>query len=180
MKRAGLPAIALLAGVCAAPACAPEEASVGSVFSGGTGLTAAYFDGLALQRPAGVYRDANLDFEGWELNQRIDARGHWPRTVSIRWTGEIRLPPDRPHTIGFELRGRVRIWIDGGLLVDDWTDGGVLREPRGAVPPSGDAWRELRIEWDQVAGPMTARLRAGPGSGTGAIVPPDALRSPDQ
>ena len=181
MRRARLPAIVFLAGLGGAPACAPDEATVGGVYGDETGLTAEYFDGLSLQRPSGLYQDANIDFEGWELNRRIDARGHWPRTVSIRWTGALRVEPDapgQPHTIGFELRGRVRIWIDGGLIVDDWTDGGVLREAWGALPPSDDGWRALRIEWDQAAGPMTARLRAGAGARPRTIVPPAALRGP--
>jgi hypothetical protein len=171
--------IALVGSLAAAPACEPVESSVGSVFGADEGLTAAYFDGRDLQRPSGVYRDPNIDFDGWELNQRIQSRGHRARTVSIRWAGQIWFEHDEPYTVSFELRGRVRIWIGAALIVDDWVDPGTLREARGTVAAAGAGWQDLRIEWDQVAGPMTARLRLQSPSRARAIVPAGELRHLD-
>jgi hypothetical protein len=168
--------IALFGCLAAAPACGPAESSLGSVFSAAQGLTAAYFDGRDLQRPSGVYRDEEIDFEGWELNERIWSRGHRARTVSIRWTGQIWFEHDEPYAVSFELRGRVRLWIDAALIIDDWVDGGTPREARGTVAAAGAGWRDVRIEWDQVAGPMTARLRLQSPSRARAIVPAGELR----
>jgi len=171
--------IALFGCLPAAPACGPAESSLGSVFGAEQGLTAAYFDGRDLQRPSGVYRDATIDFDGWELNERIWSRGHRARTVSIRWTGQLWFEHDEAYTVSFELRGRVRIWIDDDLIIDDWVDSGTLREARGTVAAAGAGWRDVRIEWDQVAGPMTARLRLQSPSRARTIVPAGELRHLD-
>jgi PA14 domain len=174
--RARLAALVLAVVLGAAPACAPDEGSVGGVLGEGPGLAAAYFAGRDFQRPSGLYRDANIDFEGWQLNDLVQARGHVAHTVSILWTGQIRLEDAEAYTLFFELRGRVRLWIGDALIIDDWTDSGNLREPRGTV--AGGGWRDLRVEWDQIDGPMTARLSAASASRDKAVVPPSDLRRP--
>jgi hypothetical protein len=168
---------ALLAALAAAAGCAPDESSVGAVLRTEPGLEAEYFDGTSFQRPSGVYQDASIDFEGWALNDTLVARGHAARTVSIRWTGQVRLARAETYTITFALRGRVRVWIEDALVIDDWVDGdGGLREPRGTVPAPGGGWRDLRVEWDQVAGPMDARLGFASASQPWAVVPASELR----
>jgi hypothetical protein len=156
--------------------CAPDESSVGAVFRAEPRLAAATFDGRDFQRPSGVYQDANIDFEGWQLNERILARGHVPLAVSIRWSGQIWFERAETYTLSFELRGRVRLWIEDSLVIDDWVDSGALREPRGMFAAPARGWRDLRIEWDQLDGPMDARLRTDAASQPRAIVPPRDLR----
>jgi hypothetical protein len=172
--RPGVAALVLAAVLGAGPACAPDESSVGGVLGDGPGLAAAYFAGRDFQRPSGFYRDPNIDFEGWQLNDLVQARGHVAYTISILWSGQIRLPDPETYTLFFELRGRVRLWVDDALIVDDWVDSGNLREPRGTV--AGGGWRNLRVEWDQIDGPMTARLSAASPSHDRAVVPPRDLR----
>jgi hypothetical protein len=164
----------LIVAAGAAPACAPVESSVGGVLGDGDGLAAAYFAARDFQRPSGLYQDANIDFDGWQLNDLVQARGHFAHTVSIRWTGQIWLEDPGSYTLFFELRGRVRVWVGDALIIDDWADSGNLREPRGTV--SGGGWRNLRVEWDQIDGPMTARLSAASLSQDKTVVPPDDLR----
>jgi hypothetical protein len=168
---------AVLPALGAAAGCAPDESSVGAVSRTEPGLEAEYFDGTSFQRPSGVYQDASIDFEGWALNATLEARGHAARSVSIRWTGQVRLAHPETYTLSFALRGRVRVWIDDALVIDDWVDGdGGLREPQGTVPAPGGGWRDLRVEWDQVAGPMDALLAFTSASQPKAVVPPSELR----
>jgi len=174
--RRRAPVLMLLGALGGGPACAPDESSVGAVGPGHQGLRAEYFDGRAFERPSGVYQDPNIDFAGWRLNETIAARGHAARSVSIRWSGQIRFARAEPTPLGFELAGRVRLWIDDALVIDDWVDSGALREPRGTVAVPEAGWRDLRIEWDQLDGPMTARLRFAPPSSPAVVVPPSALR----
>jgi len=70
----------------------------------------------------------------------------------------------------------VRLWIADVLIIDDWVDSGALREARGSVPVAGGAWLDLRVEWDQAAGPMDARLRYESASQPRAVVPASGLR----
>jgi hypothetical protein len=177
--RRRLPMVVVLSLLAAAPACAPDVSSVGAVFTTGEGLVAEYFDRRDFERPSGLYEDTNIDFEGWELNETIQSRGHVARTVSIVWTGQIWLEQPESYTLYFELRGRVRVWVDDTRIIDDWRDGWDLREAQGSVAATGGGWRKLRIEWDQFAGPMTARLRYASTSQPKAIVPADDLRHPD-
>jgi PA14 domain len=172
--RPRVAAFLLAVALGAAPACAPDESSVGGVLGAGPGLAAAYFAGRDFQRPSGIYEDANIDFEGSQLNDLIRARGHVAHTVSILWTGQISLEDPGTYTLFFELRGRGRLWVDDALVIDSWVDGEDLREPRGTV--TGGGWRNLRIEWDQIDGPMTARLSAASPSRDKAILPPTDLR----
>ena len=170
--------LVLLAALVGAPACGPDESSVGSVFRPEPGLLAEYFDARSLQQPAGVYQDAAIDFQGWQLNDLALARGHAPRSLSIRWSGQLRFAQAETYTLAFELQGRVRIWVGDTLVVDDWTDSGVLRRARGTIAVDPAGWRDLRIEWDQLDGPMTAQLRYQSPSQPETIVPPGALRHP--
>jgi hypothetical protein len=184
VRRPALAALFLSAAATGGAAgCAADETSVGGVLPAESGLTAEYFDRRNLERPSGRYRDANIDFDGWELNERLAARGHFARTVSIRWTGQIRLEHAETYTIFFQLRGRVRLWIDDAVIVDDWQeewdDGWDLREPRGTVAVEGATWRDLRIEWDQVVGPMDATLSYASASQPKTVVPATALRHLD-
>jgi hypothetical protein len=176
--RRGAGALVLLGALGGAPACAPDESSIGSVRTE-PALLAEYFDARSFQRPSRVYRDPNIDFAGWQLNELIQARGHAARSVSIRWSGQIRFDHAETYTIGFELQGRVRIWIDDAAVIDDWVDSDVLRETRGTIAAPEPGWRDLRVEWDQLDGPMTARLRYRSPSQPDTIVPPIALRHPD-
>jgi hypothetical protein len=172
-------ALALPGLLGAAASCAPDESSVGGVLGSEPGLVAEYFDGRSFDRPSGAYQDPSIDFQGWQLNQTVAARGHAPRTLSIRWTGQIWLEHAETYTLSFELRGRVRIWIDDAVVIDDWVDSGILRELRGTVPAPGGGWRDLRVDWDQADGPMDARLGYESPSQPSSIVPPSALRHLD-
>ena len=175
MKRPRAAIFTLLA--CAgALACAPEESSVGAVSADEPSLEAEYFAGRSFERPAGVYRDANIDFAGWELNERIRARGQIPYGVSIRWRGQLRFERAEATTLSFELVGRVRLWIDRAPIIDDWNQGAGHREAHGTVPAASPGWRDLRIEWDQLDGPMIAILRGESASDARAVVPARALR----
>jgi hypothetical protein len=108
-------ALVLLGSLGAVPACAPDDSSIGGLFRADPGLVAEYFDARDVQRPSGqppsgVYRDADIDFQGWQLNELVQSRGHTARSISIRWTGQIRLARAETYTLGFDLQGRVRIW----------------------------------------------------------------------
>jgi hypothetical protein len=171
--------LVLLTALGGASACGPDESSVGGLFRPEPGLLAEYFDARSLQQPSGFYQDANIDFEGRQLNDLAQARGHAARALSIRWSGQLHFAHAETYTLGFELQGRVRLWIGDTLVIDDWTDSGALRRARGTIAVGPAGWRDLRIEWDQLDGPMTARLRYASPSQADTIVPAGALRQPE-
>ena len=84
------------------------------------GLHAEYFDNIDLAgTPAVVRADSQVDF-AWTLDS--PARGIPFDWYSARWTGTIAVPRgSRAATrLGIVGNDGYRLWLDGGLLIDDW------------------------------------------------------------
>jgi beta-glucosidase len=82
------------------------------------GVRGEYFDNNTLEgTPRVVRTDARIDF-GWTLNP--PARGIPFDWYSVRWTGEVTVPPEGLRRIGVEGNDGYRLWLDGRLVIDDW------------------------------------------------------------
>ncbi len=62
--------------------------------------------------------DHAVDF-GWTLNS--PARGIPFDWYSVRWTGSITAPAGGVHRLGVEGNDGYRLYLDGKLVIDDWT-----------------------------------------------------------
>jgi beta-glucosidase len=82
------------------------------------GLKAEYFDNLTLQGDPVLRRtDAAVNFV-WAFG------GVSPKLMtnySVRWTGMLSPSEAANYIVGFTGQDGYRVWIDGELLVDDWT-----------------------------------------------------------
>lgn len=84
-----------------------------------TGLLGQYFKNLTLTGPPALKRvDAQVNFD-------------WPETpgdglpadqFSVRWSGTVQSPATGRFTFTTESDDGVRLWVDGKLLIDNWTD----------------------------------------------------------
>ncbi|HEY6853389.1 MAG TPA: glycoside hydrolase family 3 N-terminal domain-containing protein, partial [Gemmatimonadales bacterium] len=118
------------------------------------GLHAEYFDNNALTgAPRVVRTDVAVDFR-WTLNS--PARGIPSDWYSARWTGTLTVPATGVHRIGIEGNDGYRLYLDGKLLIDDWTKRsfGVRLVDVTLAPGSS---HELRLEYFESTG--NARLR---------------------
>lgn len=118
------------------------------------GLHAEYFDNNTLAgAPRVVRTDVAVDFR-WTLNS--PARGIPYDWYSARWTGTLTVPATGVHRIGIEGNDGYRLYLDGTLLIDDWTKRSFgARLADVALAPGSS--HELRLEYFESTG--NARLR---------------------
>ena len=83
------------------------------------GLRGEYFDNPWLEgQPRLTRTDPHIEF-GWTLNS--PAPGIPFDWYSVRWTGTLRAPATGVHRLGVEANDGYRLFVDGRLLIDDWT-----------------------------------------------------------
>lgn len=97
---------------------------------------------------------------------------------SVRWTGRLEPRHSEEYTLHTFSNDGVRLWVDGRLLVDNWTDHAGT-EDRGKIALAAGKAHELKLEYYQNAGGAAARLEWSSASQPREVIPPDRLRSPD-
>lgn len=81
----------------------------------------------------------------------------------VRWTGGLVPPRDGSYTFYTVSDDGIRLWVDGRLLIDNWTDHGET-ENRGEIRLQGGGIHAVRLEYFENAGEAVARLLwSGPG-----------------
>lgn len=110
-----------------------------------------YFNNDALAgAPLLVRNDTVLDFIWGE--SAPDARLN-PALFSVRWTGQPFIGQGL-YRLRAEADDGVRVWIDGGLVIDAWRQGAVAEQVNVMISPSGR--HDVRVEYFQRGG--SARL----------------------
>lgn len=146
----------------------------GSVLSSvSTGLTGTYHPTDDLSgTPAVVRPDRTVDF-AWATggpDARLPA-DHF----SVRWTGKLVAPSTGTTTLYAESDAGVRVWVDGRLVIDNWTPHGLVTD-RATVSLTAGRQYAVRVEHRETTGAATARLSwsyAGVGR---TAIPRSALR----
>lgn len=116
------------------------------------------------------------------VKTRLDSHINWdrgapdkdlrPEHFSIRWSGWLRAPKLAEYTLITDCDDGVRLWLDGLLLINSWTQLG---------PQSATAWldtepREIHIEYVQTTGPSRLVLKWAQKDGFPAqVIPANAL-----
>ncbi len=125
-----------------------------------SGLTGTYFDTATFTTQSAVRTDPTVNF-GWGSGRPTSVVE--PDTFSVRWTGRVLPAGDGTWTFYASSDDAVRVWVDGRLVVDDWTPH-QLRESRGSIALTADRVYDIRIEYLERSGAATARLSwSGPG-----------------
>ena len=128
------------------------------------GLLANYFEGVDFDRLLLSRVDAQVNF-----GATIAA---WPPGVpatnfSARWAGWLTPATTGDHDFQTNSDDGVRLWVDGRLLIDNWTQHGPTLDPPATAAPARinlTAGRryDIRLEFFQGGGPSTLQLNWKP------------------
>lgn len=113
------------------------------------GLKGDYYLGNQFESYRFTRVDPNIDFI-W-TNQVVDPRMPTRQPFSVRWTGTIKPDFSETYTIYTSSDDGVRLWIDGRLVIDNWTEH-APQEDVVRVPLQGGREVPIRLEYFEVDG----------------------------
>lgn len=132
----------------------------------GTGLRGEYFATRTLATSVLTRTDAKVDFQ-WGGSP---GTGVPSNDFSVRWTGQVSPRFTGPTTFYTVSDDGIRLWVNGQLLIDNWTAHGAT-ENSGTITLTAGQRYDLRIEHYDASGGATARLSWSSSCETKAIVP---------
>jgi len=138
------------------------------------GLMAEYYASGALQWLGCLQTDPNIDFD-WGADG-APGNGVGPDFFSVRWTGKIVPRFSETYTFSTLSDDGVRLWINGELLVDNWTVHPATLDS-GSIYLEAGKEADLRMEWFENQIHAVARLFWKSESQTNEPVPPECLFS---
>jgi chitodextrinase/glucose/arabinose dehydrogenase len=145
--------------------------------AGGTGLRAEYFNNRLLTAPAALTRlDGPVDFD-WGNNAPASSVN--ADNFSVRWTGQLEAPVTGSYTFATTTDDGVRLWVNGQLLINNWTDHGPTTDQATvSLPLTAGQRYDVRLEFYENGGGAVAKLLwAYPGQARQPI--PQARLFPD-
>lgn len=121
--------------------------------SNGAGLTAAYFPGDQFSGRPIQQIDPSVNFTWPSVPLENISSDHF----SVRWQGKIEMPFDEATTLILTADDGIRTWLDGQLIVNDWTDHGA-KEYRHVIPANSGDMHNLRIDYYECTGAAQIKL----------------------
>ena len=95
----------------------PAPGSTAAALSMG-GLRAQYFSDVTLTTLKSTQVDSAVDFD-WGTASPLAGLG--PSSFSVRWSGMVTPTHSEKYVFYTQSDDGVRLWVDGNLLVDNWT-----------------------------------------------------------
>jgi poly(3-hydroxybutyrate) depolymerase len=151
------------------PLCATVAASAADPTppGTGTGLRGDYFAAAGLTGAALVRLDATVSFD-WGLGS--PAAGIPVDGFSARWTGRIEPRYGEAYTFTTIADDGVRLWIDGTLVIDDWTTHAAAARS-GTIALAAGRVYDLRLEYLETTGAASVSLSWSSASQAREVVP---------
>jgi hypothetical protein len=137
----------------------------------GGGLRATYFDNPDFTGRSVSRTDATLNFAWPGVSP---APGIGSTTFSARWTGSLVAATSGAYTLHTLSDDGVRVWIDGRLVIDNWTLHAAT-ENRAVVTLEAGLRHSIRVEYFQNFGGATMSLMWSTATRAREVVPTEAL-----
>jgi beta-glucosidase len=126
---------------------------------GQPGLKAEYFKNKELSGPPAVTRtDKKIDFNF--IQQPIPGFSNGAFSIenfSARWTGYFTPDESGTYQLGMRADDGFRLWLDGKLLVEDWTTHGISSKLADVKLEKGHKYA-IRVEYFQATGDAIAQI----------------------
>ena len=161
-RRLLVAALTLAAAAVGAPVAHADDAR--------TGLKAEYFDYTDLTGKVAERLDQTVDFD-WDMGEPVPGVGD---TFSVRWSGVVTAAHDETYTFITKSDDGVRLWVDGSLVIDDWSMHAAA-ERSGEVALEAGRPAQIRLEYFDGRRHAVAKLHWRSASVSRQIVPAAAL-----
>lgn len=144
-----------------------------------SGLSATYFDNPDFTGTSVTRLDSsvNFDWKSGSPDPRIGAD-----SFSARWTGQVRSAYSEEYTFNVQADNAARLWVNGQLLVDQWSGGSV--NASGKITLEAGRLNDIVLEYrEDTGGAKVKLLWSGPRQSsqvvpTGMLYPPSNPATP--
>jgi glucose/arabinose dehydrogenase len=137
----------------------------------GIGLVGTYYDNPDFTGRAVTRRDPKVLFN-WSTGS--PAPGIASDTFSVRWRGQVQARVTGTHTFYVRSDGGVRLWVDGQLLIDNWTEHPAVEDSGTVALIAGQKYK-LRLDYYDGLGAALAQLSWSAPGIVKEVVPTSAL-----
>ena len=152
-----------------------NQASAAPIAPGtGTGLQGDYYDNMDFTVLRVTRTDSTINFD-WGTGSPDPSIG--VDTFSVRWTGQIETPFSQTYTFYTVSDDGVRLWVNGQLIIDNWTDHAPT-ENSGTITLTGGQRYNIQLDFYENGGGTVAQLSWSSPSIAKEIVPQSQLYPP--
>jgi hypothetical protein len=151
----------------------PDGSTIASDYPIGSGLKGEYYQWTD---PADVFNAANLKLTRIDPAVDFTWNGAAPDPgltgdhVAVRWTGKVKPVYTEATTFTTVSDDGVRLWVDGQLLIDDWTSHAETRDS-APITLNANTTYDIKMEYYQTSGASTARLLWSSARTPEAVIP---------
>ncbi len=140
---------------------------------GPSGLVGEYFAGATPGGAPLLTRVENPDFD-WDQGRPAPALP--ADNFAVRWTGTLTAPVSGEFPLQTLSDDGVRVWLDGMLVIDNWTPHAPTIDTSRAVRLLEGQRYAVRVEYNEFGGGAVLRLRwQPPGAAAFVSIPPELL-----
>jgi len=140
----------------------------------GIGVRAEYFKGTDLTgNPVVTKTESSIDHD-WGSGE---VAGGISDAVSARWTADLEAPLTETYQFITTTDDGVRLWLDGRLIIDNWTDHS-SQDDTAAVDLVASQFYRVKMEWYDKSGSAVAQLSWQSPSISRQVIPAGILQLP--
>lgn len=148
-----------------------------TIVGSGNGLTATYYDNVDLSGTSVRRTDSVID---WNWGSGSPDPAIAPDTFSARWEGKIVPRFTEPYTFYTRSDDGVRLWVDGQIVVNNWTDHGYTENSGSVYSLVAGREYDIRVEYYERGGGAALALLWSSSSQPKEVVPQSQLRTPSE
>lgn len=145
-----------------------------AVIGSGTGLQGEYYNSADLTNLAVTRVDPTVNFNWTRVSPDPSVQKN---PFSVRWQGEVEAEYSQTYTFQTTSNSGVRLWVNGQMLIDDWTNHASKRDHATITLAAGQLY-SIEMDYYRAAANSVAKLRWSSHSQNMQIIPSSQLYPP--